>query len=211
LEKVEMLQNISIIGTGIFSGCTNLKSVSLSQSLTEIPNYTFKGCTSLEVIVIPYSVEFIDKYAFMECSSLKSIYVSTVGATECVLFSLNNDFSSIFVYEGITGVKENLPEKYKYTDTVKFDGVKYNSYSDHEHSFIKHKIPYSSENGDGFKGHKCTACGALKGRLVTLESIIITVVAVVALCWGCAPYIVGIVIFIILMRYKKKKKQATEN
>jgi len=61
------------IGQGMFSGCTNLKSVTISNGITSISQDTFKGCRSLTSITIPNSVTQIGTDAFLNCNSLTSI------------------------------------------------------------------------------------------------------------------------------------------
>lgn len=62
------------IGTGIFYGCTALKSCTLPASLTVIPDQTFYGCTALEYS-IPAGITSIGTEAFFSCTSLTEIVI----------------------------------------------------------------------------------------------------------------------------------------
>lgn len=58
---------------GMFYGCTQLRTVSLSPNVTSIGKDAFCKCESLESIALPDNVEIIGEYAFQLCKSLKSI------------------------------------------------------------------------------------------------------------------------------------------
>lgn len=55
-----------------FSGCTNLKSITLPSTIKSIGNNAFDGCSSLTTINIPDSVTSIREAAFRGCSNLSS-------------------------------------------------------------------------------------------------------------------------------------------
>ncbi len=65
--------NVTGIGHEAFSGCMNLKTVSLPTTLTWIGAYAFNGCASLTVINIPSSVTSIGRQAFAGCSNLSKV------------------------------------------------------------------------------------------------------------------------------------------
>ena len=60
----------------MFSGCKNLKNVTLAADFTEIYERTFFGCESLENISIPDKVTALGHSAFYGCKNLKSISFS---------------------------------------------------------------------------------------------------------------------------------------
>lgn len=76
ITSVTLSQNLTEIGSECFSGCTSLTSVSplFPASLTSIANSAFSGCIAWsDSIVIPSSVTSIGTYAFYHCSSLTGI------------------------------------------------------------------------------------------------------------------------------------------
>lgn len=75
ITKVNIGNNVRIIGWYAFSGCTNLKEVILPDGLNVIGENAFEKCYSLENITIPESVQYILSGSFSDCSSLKSIFI----------------------------------------------------------------------------------------------------------------------------------------
>ncbi len=61
--------------TGIFYGCTNLKTVKLPDNLEQITNYCFSDCTSLTSITLPNKMNYIGSYVFYNCDALKKIVI----------------------------------------------------------------------------------------------------------------------------------------
>ncbi len=73
---------------GMFSGCSDLKSITLPSNMTAIGKRAFSWCESLENIVIPGSVTAIDSGAFGWCGKLENIAipdgVTTIGTSAFV-------------------------------------------------------------------------------------------------------------------------------
>ena len=59
----------------IFSGCSNLKSVTIGDNVKTIPSFAFYDCSGFTSITIPDSVTSIGDYAFSGCSGLTSITI----------------------------------------------------------------------------------------------------------------------------------------
>lgn len=77
--SVSLPSTVTKIGQEAFSDCTSLVSISLPSSLQSIGIGAFWGCTKLENISIPSGVTQIGDDAFADCSSLKSVVIpSTV-------------------------------------------------------------------------------------------------------------------------------------
>ena len=74
------------LSEGIFSGCTNLSSISLPDRCTYIPQNAFYGCSSLSSFTIPSNVTTIGEGAFRGCTSLSSI---TIPASVTTLYGGN--------------------------------------------------------------------------------------------------------------------------
>ena len=80
-------ENVTSIGEGAFSDCTNLTSIHIPESVTSIGEYAFYYCSSLTSITIPESVTSIEDFAFGGCYGLTSI---TVAANNPVYDSRND-------------------------------------------------------------------------------------------------------------------------
>ncbi|MBR5806938.1 MAG: leucine-rich repeat protein [Oscillospiraceae bacterium] len=84
IEEMILSENLEILDNNAFSGCTNLKSITLPENVNIIGDYAFDGCTALISINIPDSVESIGDGAFRNCTSLSTISlpdsVSSLGS-----------------------------------------------------------------------------------------------------------------------------------
>ncbi|MBQ7115690.1 MAG: leucine-rich repeat domain-containing protein, partial [Clostridia bacterium] len=59
--------------SGVFEGCTSLKSVVIGDGLKTVSARVFFGCTSLENVVFGKNVEIIGYSAFGDCNNLKEV------------------------------------------------------------------------------------------------------------------------------------------
>ena len=62
--------NLTNIGEGAFSGCTNLTLISLPDGITNISKYAFHNCTNLALTSLPSSLTTIGDVAFSGCTNL---------------------------------------------------------------------------------------------------------------------------------------------
>ena len=77
----EIKQNTRFIYSGAFSGCDQLKEISLPDDIKSIGHSAFSKCSVLQSIVIPSSVETIGASVFNGCSSIVDITVPFFGQT----------------------------------------------------------------------------------------------------------------------------------
>lgn len=63
------------ISDKVFSGKSEITSVSLPSTLTKIGKNTFNGCTGLTKVVLPSKLKTIGSSAFRSCKNLKVIYI----------------------------------------------------------------------------------------------------------------------------------------
>lgn len=66
--------NVTVICSGTFSGCSDLTSITIPNSVTKIMDFAFSDCLSLTSITIPNGVTDIGEGAFSDCRSLSSVY-----------------------------------------------------------------------------------------------------------------------------------------
>ena len=111
------------IGTGAFSGCTNMTSINIPETVISIGKFAFQGCYNLPVennIIYagPYLVEAVDKsqttytikegtkyigqQSFTGCDNLASIIIpSSVTRIEDYAFENCHSLSSVTISEGV--------------------------------------------------------------------------------------------------------------
>ena len=75
VQKVEIGEGVTSIGSSAFSYCSSLTSITIPESVTSIGANAFSYCYSLASITIPESVTSISTYAFYYCYSLANITI----------------------------------------------------------------------------------------------------------------------------------------
>lgn len=84
---------------GAFSGCSNLKTVTIKAKLKKIPVYAFENCKNLTKVTLPNTVTSIAYGAFDHCSALPEISLPS---------SLNNIDTGAFIFcESLSKVTVN--------------------------------------------------------------------------------------------------------
>jgi len=75
LTSVTIPNSVTSIGDSAFWRCTNLTSVTIGNSVTSIGNRAFSDCTGLVSVTIGNSVTSIGNRAFSDCTGLTSITI----------------------------------------------------------------------------------------------------------------------------------------
>ena len=76
------------IANDMFSGRSELTSITIPNSVTSIGSYAFSDCSGLTSITIPNSVTSIGSYAFKNCTSLTAVHITDMKAW-CELWTDN--------------------------------------------------------------------------------------------------------------------------
>ena len=106
VETVFIPQGVTLIGSGAFSGCKALKSISLPKGLSTIGDGAFKNCKALANISIPDSVTHIGSGAFLG-SGLRSVVVpGRIGIVSKEAFKNCKQLLSITLLEGLSTIQE---------------------------------------------------------------------------------------------------------
>lgn len=130
-QRCTHLESVTINGkgaipSGLFSGCKNLKNITIGEGITAIGDSAFAG-TAVKNIVLPSTLTMIDSKAFEECKELKEIILNDgLKTISGFAFYLTKNLSKIsipdsvkyigsecFAYSGIENAK--LPENNNYT------------------------------------------------------------------------------------------------
>mgnify|MGYP004615038235 CR=1 FL=1 len=72
-DTIVIPPSIKKIGSGAFSGVTNLKKVVIPGTVEEIGDNAFSNNTTLEEVTIEYGVKKVGRFAFKGCSNIKSL------------------------------------------------------------------------------------------------------------------------------------------
>ena len=96
------------IGSGAFSGCTRLTSITIPNSVTTIGESAFAGCTRLTSITIPNSVTSIGEGVFRDCSNLLTINIpDSVTSIGKEAFVCCSRLTSITIPNSVTTIGES--------------------------------------------------------------------------------------------------------
>ena len=88
---------MTTIGSGMFSGCESLRSITLPEGITEIGESAFAGCSSLTELTIPDSVTAIRKGAF-DNIEVRSHWLSPIPLPRLNVRSVYAASSNTFIY-----------------------------------------------------------------------------------------------------------------
>ena len=96
LKTVSLPNSLIRIEFGAFSGCDQLRSITFPSSVAEIGDYAFSGCKGLTSVTFPNSVASLGDYAFAGCTGLTSITLpNTVVAIGSSVFKNCTGLTSV--------------------------------------------------------------------------------------------------------------------
>lgn len=119
ITQVEIPSSVKRIGEGAFTGCTNLKGVTINCDYTyndagqvtigveEIEGKAFFGCKNLESIIIPDSVTYIGADAFSNCDSLRHVDVSGIWSGSTTEVVIENAMLTVALLKSCQGLRRN--------------------------------------------------------------------------------------------------------
>jgi hypothetical protein len=103
--KYAIPDTVTRIGSGAFSRCFNLSSVTIPDSVTRIESYAFDNCLNLASAVIPNSVATIEYRAFGSCLGLSSVKIPNNvtnigsrafdGCSRLIIATIGNSVASV--------------------------------------------------------------------------------------------------------------------
>lgn len=108
VTNVIVEEGVTTIGDGAFTGCSNLKSVTLPESLISIGDQAFQGCSYLESISLPDGLTRIGIAAFDGCLSLKTLTIpDSVPSIERYTFNNCDNLETVIIPDGLTSIGKN--------------------------------------------------------------------------------------------------------
>lgn len=75
LERIDLPESVTKIGTLSFADCKNLTEVNLPSGMIELSDYLFMNSPKLSHIDIPYGVKKIGSSVFSGCRSITALYI----------------------------------------------------------------------------------------------------------------------------------------
>lgn len=76
LKTIQLPDNLEVIETYAFNGCSALETISIPDSVTEIKDDAFLQCTALKAVSFGKNLQIIGRKAFYECTDLESVKMS---------------------------------------------------------------------------------------------------------------------------------------
>ena len=129
-SKVEIRNGTTHINNGIFSGHSELVTVSFPESLREIGSSAFKGCSGLTSVTIPNSVTSIGKETFSGCSGLTSVTIpNSVTSIGEKAFSDCNGLISVTIGKGVNFISSSAFYGCSGLTSVTWNAVNYPDFS----------------------------------------------------------------------------------
>ena len=108
-DELQYFINLNDISYEAFSGCNNLKGITIPYGITTIGGSAFSGCSSLTSITIPDSVTTIEYGAFNGCSSLTSVTIpNSVTTIEFDAFSNCSSLTSVIIGDSVTTIGDSV-------------------------------------------------------------------------------------------------------
>ena len=103
LTSATFKDGMTKIPSGIFSDCSEFKSITFPTTVTEIDDYAFNNCTSLESITIPEGVTKIGYGAFNSCKNLSEVSLpDSLTALDNYAFEYCTALTDITLPAGLT-------------------------------------------------------------------------------------------------------------
>ena len=108
-KNYKILDGVTVIGGGAFTGCANLRSITIPNSVTKISGYAFESCTGLTNITIPNGVTSIDYGTFLNCTSLKTVNIpNSVNEIDIYAFEDCTSLKNVIIPTGVTSIDDRV-------------------------------------------------------------------------------------------------------
>ena len=122
MTAIPELANVSKIGNGAFTYCSDLTSIKLSEKITFIGHYAFSSCDGLTELHIPKNVTKLGSHLLNDSPNIKDIYVEAITPpTISTSWGYGTYVKNIYVpASSLNAYKNNVQWKY-ITDITEYD------------------------------------------------------------------------------------------
>ena len=109
LKEVTLPNIRQNIMAGMFEGCTSLEKIVLPETVTAIRSDAFEGCTALKDITWSKAPEIIESNAFRNCSALKEVTIpGTVKSIGDCAFLNCDALTTVTIPDSVTSIGEQV-------------------------------------------------------------------------------------------------------
>lgn len=126
---IRFVDDVTTIGDGAFSGCTNLKNISIPDSVSEIGKEAFFDCKNLEAITLGMGLRSCGARAFDNCINLFSLHIYSVTDWCKITFADKTSnpayYSQVLLLDGEKIKELNIPSSITAISPYAFCGNTY--------------------------------------------------------------------------------------
>ena len=122
MTAIPELANVSKIGNGAFTYCSDLTSIKLSEKITFIGHYAFSSCDGLTELHIPKNVTKLGSHLLNDSPNIKDIYVEAITPpTISTSWGYGTYVKNIYVPASSLNTYKNNVQWKKLTDIIEYD------------------------------------------------------------------------------------------
>lgn len=122
MTTIPELANVTKIGNGAFTYCSDLTSIKLSEKITLIGHYAFSSCDGLTELHIPKNVTKLGSRLLDGSPNIKDIYVEAIiPPTISTSWGYGTYVKNIYVPASSLNAYKNNAQWKKLTDIIEYD------------------------------------------------------------------------------------------
>ena len=122
MTAIPELANVSKIGNGAFTYCSDLTSIKLSEKITFIGHYAFSSCDGLTELHIPKNITKLGSRLLDGSPNIKDIYVEAITPpTISTSWGYGTYVKNIYVPASSLNAYKNNAQWKKLTDIIEYD------------------------------------------------------------------------------------------
>ncbi len=123
LTSVSLPTGLQELGAGVFRDCSKLTSVTIPSGVTSVSGDLFYGCTALQTVSLPDSLTVFGGCTFMNCTSLTSVRLpASARAVNWQMFKNCTKLTTVTIPRAISVIDANAFNGCTALKTVNFGG-----------------------------------------------------------------------------------------